>query len=72
MTLLVERAKRLISLIGIIVLLGALMVGCGAVRQTMSFSECQPGKPDMSIGAFILAGIGGSVCLAPAPVRSQH
>jgi hypothetical protein len=61
--------KRILTSIGLglqmisgVVILGAGLIACGAVRQTLSFSECAAGKPEMSLTAFAIAGFGGSVC----------
>jgi len=41
------------------------MIGWGAVRQLMTITECAPGKPVMSLTAFIEAGFIGPVCTVP-------
>jgi hypothetical protein len=65
MKAILEAARRGASLVIFVIFFGAMFVGCGAVHQLMSISECSPGKPEMSLTAFVLAGIGGSVCITP-------
>jgi hypothetical protein len=45
--------------------LAAGLISYGAVRQTLSFSECGAGKPEMSLTAFAVAGFGGTACATP-------
>jgi hypothetical protein len=55
-----------LSIIGLLF----LFVACGATRQAFSFAECAPGKPVMSLGAFVSAGFGMSVCSVPKSDKS--
>jgi hypothetical protein len=57
-----EGAQAVFMMIGSILLLATMFVGCGAVRQQFSFSECEPGKPDMGIPAILWSGVGVTTC----------
>ena len=65
-----EGSAKIATTLGGILLLLVLLVVFGAVRQVMSFTECSPGKPEMSLTAFIVAGFGGSLCVEPRPSPS--
>jgi len=56
-------------MIGSMLLLAIMFVGCGVIHQEFSFSECSPGKPDMGIPAILWAGIGVTMCNVPSGKR---